>query len=211
MKTITIRHVVALICVVLVIAHAFFPQLQIDQTTAWLLVIAVVAFFLPQVFEILKQAKRLKTGPFEMELDAGLQDLVKKTEAAEKAVENIPPPESPAVQLPEDIRKRIGQSASDPRDLLLAISVEIEQKLRNISELHGIRPQATAQQIVRQLSEAKKIGLTEVYYAFLEFWEIRNMIVHGNSYRLTSKYLYETIELGLRVLKLLDYWRPPKT
>jgi hypothetical protein len=182
--------------------------LQVDQTTVWLLLIALISLFLPQFLDILKQARRLKTGPFEMELDASIQDLRTKTEAAEKAIEQVSPPAPSGVTLPENLSKRIGESASNPRDLLLAISVEIEQKLKEIANLYKILPQPTAQQVVRQLYEAGKVGIGEVYEAFHEFWEVRNMLVHGNSYRLSDKYLYETIELGLRVLKLLDYWKP---
>ena len=85
---------------------------------------------------------------------------------------------------------------------------EIEQKIKYIAQLHGIAPQPTAQQVVRQLSDTNKISPDEVYFAFQEFWDIRNTIVHGLSYRLSSKYLYETIDLGLRLLKLIDYWKP---
>ncbi len=201
------RYIFAFFCILLIIAHAFFPELKVDQTSVWLLVIAIASLFLPHILEILKQAKRFKTGPFELELGENLQNLVKSTENAEKAVENMPPPEPQGVVIPENLKERIGCSASDPRDLLLAISIEIQQKLINIAQFHGIQPKHTVIQIAQQLNDEGIASPDEVYFTLLKFWETRDMIVHGNSYRLSSKYLYEIIELGLRLYNLLDYWK----
>ena len=84
------RYVISVLCIIVIVLHALFPQFQIDQISFLFFILAVALLILPEFSTILRQAKKFKTGPFEMEFDRSLDELIKQTEAAEKEIAETP-------------------------------------------------------------------------------------------------------------------------
>ena len=95
-------------------------------------------------------------------------------------------------------------NTSEPIDILFALSTEIEKSLAKLAKIEGLNPKSNAYQIIEQLHDAGKIGPNELYFTFMSFWEVRNIIVHGSGYKITKAYIYETVEIGIRLLRMIN-------
>ena len=50
---------------------------------------------------------------------------------------------------------------------------------------------------------SEKILSKDILASFKDFWLIRNQVVHGTHFELSERQLYELVEIGVRILKLL--------
>lgn len=89
---------------------------------------------------------------------------------------------------------------------ILEISINIEQKIRRIAQLHAIETKGISlMKILNTLAREHKIS-TEINALVRDFWPIRNEIVHQNYDICISEEFYRRMmELGIQILSLLDF------
>ncbi|MCJ7666961.1 MAG: hypothetical protein MUP04_01515, partial [Anaerolineae bacterium] len=184
-----------------------YPKFLFDETSLILLALAVLVLLLPD--DIFLRLKKLKGPGFEVEFDSKIRELVSKTGEAEKAVEKTARPEIEYRGLAPEVLDKLAEAASDPRAALLLIAIDIERAARAIAEsfeLPEAKRPVSANLLIRALVE-KGIIPAEVSGAFRDFWHIRNLVAHGQHFELSEDRLYELVELGIRVLRLLSVAR----
>ena len=89
---------------------------------------------------------------------------------------------------------------------ILEISINIEQKIRRIAQLHAIETKGISlMKILNTLAREHKIS-NEINALVRDFWPIRNEIVHQNYDICISEEFYRRMmELGIQILSLLDF------
>ena len=199
------RYFVAVICFALVAALAIWPELRFDNISLALLVVAIVAILLPEFRVAFGRVKKLKLGEFEVELAERLKELAGNTEAVESSL--IRKNRESIVTEPreEEIARWLATAGSDPRASLLVLAIEIEKTVRDIAQAADVpeskRPYPLSRQLT-MLAEREFID-PRIVPLFRDFWTIRNSVVHGHHFELSEGKLYELVELGLRILRLL--------
>ncbi len=194
-----------MLCGLVIILRAIYPNIKFDETSLILFVIAILVLLMPKDF--LERLQRLKIKDF---FEIELQKLREKTERAERRVEERELPEvefeGVSTEMLEKIEKIMGL---DPRAAIVIISMEIEKSLKEIFEefriSEGKRP-LSVPRMARILAE-RQIIPHEVVSALTDFWSIRNKVIHEYRFKLSDEQLYDIIDLGLRILKLLSLRR----
>lgn len=96
--------------------------------------------------------------------------------------------------------------AANPRGILVSLAVEIEKVLRRIAEYYDI-PEArktTSPHKLMQIMVKRRIISEEIFPLFRDFWMIRNQAVHSAKFKISEEELYRLIDLGIRILRLLN-------
>ena len=154
---------------------------------------------------MLLRIRKVKKGDFELEVGEAISELADKTSRVEDSVEEVTSPNTRYSGISDEITRRIADAASDPRGAFLVLAIEIEGRIRqlanqlNIVEANRIIPLIRVLEI---LTERGFIG-REVISIFRDFWAIRNRVAHGVHYELERGRLYELVDLGMRILRLL--------
>jgi hypothetical protein len=205
------RASVIIVCFLIIGIRAVFPDILFDTISLWLFLITVVVWLLPDFPEFLSRIKRFKKGDIEIEFESRVSELAKKTEEIEEEVEKeteiIASNEIQYEGLSAETKSILSKSAAHPRTALITLAVEIETELRNISEqndISGYQKILNPSRLVQELVN-RKILTTNVQALFKDFWTIRNQAVHGSNFEVSQDKLYELVELGIRLLKILKY------
>jgi len=208
------RWVVTVICMGIIVVRAVWPELRFDNISVILLVLAAVSALLPELYKHIGKIKKVKIGDVEVELEEKLKKLAGETEAAESAVQDRKGQLVMETTQEDFVIQRLEQAGTDPRAALLLIAIEIERTVRDLAEASDIpHPRRThpvsrllAMLADRQVVDERLVGL------FRDFWSVRNAVVHGHHFELSEGKLYELIELGMRLLRLLQVGsvRPPE-
>lgn len=200
-----VGYLVAALCALIIILRAWLPDFRFDETSLILFAIGVVVLVLFELGDIYSRV-RFKFRDIEVELERRLAALTVQTEEAERAMQETPPGEVEYRGLPVAVSNRLAEAASDPRAALLLVAIDIERAARELAESFGL-PEATRPtsvlSVVRALTRQGVLP-QEVQAAFMDFWAIRNQVVHGHHFELSEGRLFELVELGLRVLSLLS-------
>jgi hypothetical protein len=185
------------------------PNLRFDNVSLWLFVFAALVLLVPDIGDILSRVRRIKKGDLELELEGRLDELARRTEAAEEKMGLEE--ELYAVADMREFRQRVAELARDPRGGLITVAVEIEAALRDLSERFGIAPRGRYLSAHRVVDELASRGLLpdELPGLFRDFWAVRNQAVHSLDYEPSPQQLYEILDLGIRILGLLNLRRSP--
>ena len=81
------------------------------------------------------------------------------------------------------------------------MAIEIESVIRELAKKNHINFGSTMK-LANELSEKKVIN-EEILPIFKDFWNIRNMVVHGLHEKINENTIYELTYLGFRILNLL--------
>jgi len=205
------RASVIIACFLIIAIRAIFPNLRFDSISLWLFLITVVVWLLPDLPEFLSRIKRFKKGDLEIEFESQVSELARKTEKVEdeveKETETIASNEIQYEGLSPETKSILSKSADHPRTALITLAVEIESELRNIADqnnISGYQRIFSPSRLVQELV-TKKILTSNVQALFKDFWTIRNQAVHGLNFEVSQDKLYELVELGIRLLKILKY------
>lgn len=193
----------------LVAARMIWPLLLFDNTSLVLFGLAAIALLVAYL-----PIKRIKWGEFEAELDRAVDHLERKVAASEAA-----PPVAAAARPPADVP---GPSRSTPTwqrffdeyislmnspasnvEKIVAAAIMLERMVETAAE--SLTPEQTgrARGTRGMINEFAEHGLIsdEERSAFLEFWSIRNRVVHEG--------IQPTDEQTARLLDLV--WRLMRT
>ena len=189
----------------LIVVRMIWPNLEIDQTTLWLLAIAAIAIIL-SVLPITK----IKIGDFEAEFDRALNALEKQIVESESTAE-------PAKHARVEVKKStttwrqeffheyraILNSASSNFEKVVSAAILIEKLLLSVAavfELSSERALRGPSVIVRTLVSQELITQEEAS-AFKTCWDIRNRVVHGEYGELSDAQTARALDLGWRLVK----------
>lgn len=199
------KYLVAGICIAIVLMRNVFPAMVFDDASLILVIIALVVLILPDTEQMFERLRRIKKGDIELEFESSIAklnaDLTEAEESADSAV-----PRAPSAEAISSAASRIiDQASRDPRGAVLILAIEIEQAVRALVEESDItlprRPLSFHRMLELLVSEEKVSR--DVLDLVKRFWRVRSNVVHGVRFELTEGQLYEVLEIGIRILKLL--------
>lgn len=198
------RYIVAAICVGLIGVRAVWPEVRFDNISLTLLIVAALATLLPELRVALQRVKKVKFGDFEVELAEKLKALASGTEEVESSVaqqDRQPLAVEPSYS---NVESWLAAAATSPRASLVLLAIEIEKAVRDLAMAAKI-PEAKRPLLTRHIGILAKRGVIDerIVPLFRDFWAIRNSVVHGQHFELSEGKLYELLELGLRIVRLL--------
>jgi len=206
------KAIIIIICIGIVVVRIIYPDLNFDWISFSLILIAALLIFSSDLKEYTERVKKLKVGDLEIELEERIKELAIKTdETLEEKSETIKKP--PSISGPpwmkdskEQLRDKISEMIDIPEAALVLIAIEIEKELRAIFEKADFGDMKIPMSPIRQINLLNEKGIIDVETKdiFQQFWQIRNKVVHGHSLQLSEKQRIEIIEIGLKVLKLLE-------
>ena len=147
------------------VAHAFFPNLQIDSTTAFLIAIAILPW-LGMFFRSVELPGGIKVEYHELkEAEAKARDTGLITTSDEKSKASDP------------IYERI--AAEDPNLALAGLRIEIEKELVALATRHGITvTRGSVLMLAKELTQIQVLG-AGAYLALADIINLLNKAVHG--------------------------------
>ena len=186
MKRYAIHITISSVAVVLAIGHLVFPEAQIDAVTLTLLAIAG----LPWLGSIFK-AVELPGG-----LKVEYQELTKAGEEAERAGLLV----GPTVRV--EVPTYAALAETDPNLALAGLRIELEKRLRAISQTHGIR--AERQGISQLLRELRGLDVlsSQQQAVLADLIGLLNQAVHGAE--VDSNGARWAVDVGSRLLASLE-------
>lgn len=188
MNNIRLRQLVTLVTLGVALIHILWPDLAIDGITLALLVIALVPWLAP-IFRSLELPGGLKVE---------FQELQKAAERVDDAglLETQTKGGQESIYIFETI------ADLDPNLALAGLRIEIEKRLTELAEKHGIGTRM--QGLGRMMKElAKKQVLTsEQSFVLADMIELLNKAVHGAS--VDERATQWAMDIGPRLLESLD-------
>lgn len=205
-----IPYLTAIFICLIIIARIIWPNINYDDTSFYLTLLAVIIFVIPNIGELFSRIKRLKKGDFEIELESKLNNLTEKTEKAEEDIEKLEIEKFEFKSKPDEIRKRIMEYTKDPRGGLISIAIEIESMISELATYYQLFKNAKHVSPIRTIDVLTKRELVpnELQSLIRDFWIVRNQAVHRSEFQLTNQQLYRLLDLGIRILDLLSYRKP---
>ncbi len=198
-KYISMRILISMLCLLLVILKMFYNELILDNTSIYLVIIAILIIIVPDLDNVINRVTKFKSGEIEVEL--GINSLSNQVEAVEKEVEkgNIKLNYSGIDIKTEERLKLI---SNDPNALILIIGVEIESKMRKFLDVQAGAVRA-ANWMLRELEKTEILNKNQIEM-ISEFKRVKNMVAHGVvKDQITDEQLYEIANLGMRILQIL--------
>ena len=192
------RYLLVSICFVLIILRILIPNINFDQLSLYLLIIATVLLLFPYINDWISNIKKLRIGNYEIEIGNAVNKLDRETSRFEESIKK----EKKYPELSDDFKKLLADAAADPRGALLIVAIEIESVVRKLAKQANLDYGTTTKLIV-ELSKRKVID-EKIIPIFKDFWNVRNRIVHGPSEKISENIIYELTYLGLRVLNILS-------
>jgi len=199
------RWVVAITCFGLIIARAVWPEIRFDNISLTLLAITALAVLLPELRKHLGPVKTVKIGPFEVDLGEKLEKLAGKTAILESVIQERKE-QIILKAMPEDrVPLWLAQGGTDPRASLLLLAIEIERTIRNLAKAADVPQPYHTYPLYRLLGSLAERQIVDkrLVRLFRDFWAVRNTVVHGHHFEISEGKLYELIELGFRILRIL--------
>lgn len=199
------KIVLALLAFLIITLRAFYPPFQFDQISFFLFLTAAIILLLPDLSELINRISKIRHGKTEIDFENDLEDL---SETADEAQEDV---QSEGYQI-ENISEELDEflSTSDnPRASLMMLAREIERRVREVATETGIAGEnqvISVKDMMEKLVEEEFIR-PKTLHLFNDFWTVRNKVVHGAHYEAKDEHIYELVEIGVRLLRLL-YSRP---
>jgi hypothetical protein len=202
------RWVIVLFCVALIVAHFYYPTVQIDAPTVWLVAIATIAFLLPEIGSFTPYIKRVRIGDTEVELKDEIAKLGSEVEIAQQskspAKKNVATKKKASKKAAVNVESAIEMALNNPRATLLLLSARIEQELKNRlvasgASLDGVY---SLRQLAR-LAVDKQILSSESASALNDFAVVRNRVAHGEAFDVEDSVIYSLISIGANLLQII--------
>lgn len=201
-KKLTIRIALSFICIILVILKMFNSELEIDNTSIYLVIVSIAIIVIPDLNQVIGRVSKVKTG--ELELEFTIKSLSEDIEKVEQEVDN----DDDRIRydgIDKETSDRFELISSDPKLLIVAIGMEIEIRLRKIlNETYGeTYSRASVERMLKDITKTGILNNNQIGI-YREFKIIRNKIVHGDDMNdISNENLYEFADLGIRVLKTI--------
>ncbi|MEC0125348.1 APC family permease [Paenibacillus pabuli] len=219
------------LCITVIILRMFSDNIRFDNTSLYILVLLIVTTLIPDLKDLLLRIKRFKKGDFELELSEIVQELKDKVEEVEeKQTKNLikdnKEPKNDSLneedvvkEAPEEyevstkkvkrdpFEEQIKELIDHPVPLIILISSEIEKRVRLLVLKENNKMYLNHRAAMKEAVN-KKIISKDIWILNEKFMKIRNYAAHGHNSAFNEIEIYEAIELGLRILKLLPKETP---
>ncbi|NPV81566.1 MAG: hypothetical protein HPY52_15110 [Firmicutes bacterium] len=189
------RYIAALFLIALVVARMVLPDLAFDALSLTLTCIAIGLLILPQIERLLNQIENLEVPGLKLKFS----DLAKQTSEAESKSRGKELDRERLILAEERVFRY-----PDPRGAFVLLASELESLLRERADANGL-PEANQLVSVPDLAVLlvdKRLVPVEVLPPIRKFWTIRDNIVHNAHFDIFEGMLYETLDLGVRLLRL---------
>ncbi|HNM37405.1 MAG TPA: hypothetical protein PKI33_10085 [Anaerolineales bacterium] len=201
------RWIIVFFCLALIVVRYFYPAVQIDAPTVWLVVIAAIAFLLPELKSFTPYIKRVKIGDTEVELKDEIAKLGNEVEKAKQS----PPPGGKKTARKKVTKKpehtfdaTIEKALNDPRATLLILSAKIEEELKKRLVEAGVDiDRVYSLKNLSRLAVDNKLLSIESASALNDFSVVRNKVAHGEAFDVEDHVIYSLISIGVDILKLI--------
>ncbi len=203
------RYGIAIAAVLAILARMLWPDLKFDEISLVLLVIGAIALLLTDIDGVVSRIKKIKGGEFEIEFDTVLTKLAGETEKLEQKIDEQQA-KGLTVSVPATLRSEdLLRLTANPRGALVAVAVEIERAVRELAEYYAVPAAKKAISPVRVVDELvnRRYIPEELASLTRDFWVARNSAVHSIEFQPSSNQLYELLDLGLRLVRLLSIRR----
>lgn len=197
------RLLVALLAIALIATRAVLPDIRFDETSLALFGIVCLAVLWPDVRKMAASIHRFRFGELELELAEKVGKLSEEAQNAQEAESQQRPGKRKAEEISPEVAKRIAEAGTDPRSALLLMGIEIERAVQRLGKRHGFHEFASAQFLMSQLAD-KGVVSQELVSLFGDFWKVRNQVAHQAGFDIPAGQLYELLDVGLTILKLLS-------
>ena len=201
------RWIVVIVCVALIATRYIYPNVQVDTTTVWLVIIAALAFLLPDLKAFTPYIKRVKIGDTEIELKDEIGKLSNEVDKAKEAASKKLEAKSPQAinKASKEVESILENLNKDPRATLLLLSSRIEKQLKlrlveagmNIERVYSLRE-------LSRLATSQGILPQEFVPALDDFIAVRNRVAHGEAFDVNDNVIYSLISLGAKLLEIVS-------
>lgn len=168
----------------LVLLHLVFPKWTIDSTTIVLLVMAIIPW-LDSLFTSLELPGGLKVQ------FRALENAGRKITATGAVPEDNPTPDA----------SYLASVTDDPNLALVGLRIEIEHRIRTLSQKNGVEPSRSLSGLVRELGR-RGVLPPRVVSGLLDIVGIGNSAAHGA--RFDREATDWAFRVGPEILKTLD-------
>jgi uncharacterized protein YutE (UPF0331/DUF86 family) len=203
--------------------HSIFPsKVSLDWPTVVVVCIALFVGIAPKLDRYLPLIKKLKIGQAELELQQQAEAVavsVDKIEAKALAAsatagssataEGLISEQRPAAKRLQDTTREtqiVKLASTDRIAAILLLAIEIEREALFLTVTLGLRNRAktgTFREAIQLLTQQRLID-AEVAAALMEFYELRNQIVHARvRFDANDPVLISALDSGLRLLRAL--------
>jgi hypothetical protein len=201
------RWIVVLFCLALIVARYIYPSVQVDTTTVWLVVIAALAFLLPDLKAFTPYIKRVKIGDTEVELKDEIGKLSEEVDKAREAASRRLKAKDPEVLKKASLEAEaiLENISQDPRATLLLLSSRIEKQLKNrLTETGTNLERVYSLRELSRLAMSQGILPEDFASALDDFIAVRNRVAHGDAFDVNDNVIYSLISIGARLLEVVS-------
>ena len=203
------RYLVAVLCGLIIISRIIWPEIKFDEVSVIVFAIGILVILIPDIGDLIKRIRRVRKGDIEIEFESLIAELADKTDKVEKEIEV--PSENPfTIDISaSEIRNRIAKLPINPREKLVTLAAEIEAATLDLAEYYQI---PRAHSFISPMMVASELAKRELLPKetpdlIKGFWSVRNQAVHAKNFEITQEHLYELLDLGIRILRLLSIRR----
>ena len=208
------RPVAVLVLLTIFGIHVLQPEkFKLDWPGVALLGGALALFLIPKLELLLPFVKKLKVGEAEIELRERVSALALSVEVSEQNPPEINTKKPVELLLAEARYERLVNTTVESHILdiavknkkaaLIRLAIEIETEIIQLHGTVGLRNQSRARTVREFLDELVQQGTVsaDLRAGLLEFWEVRNRVVHGQVS--DDSILASTVDSGIRLLRIL--------
>lgn len=201
-----LRVTIAFLCLGLVILKMYNPKINIDNTSLYLIVIAVLIMVVPEIKDFIYRIKRFKKGDLELEFEE-LNKLLIKADEVESILGEDNKHQSNLIysNLDDEQINMYYQFSKDPRGTIMVIAGELEKRITILAreaKLVDNNRYLPINKLMDILVDNNIFG-RELIPLFRQFWSVRNQVAHGVYNEVDKNNLFVLIEVGMRLLKMI--------
>ncbi|WP_426332693.1 hypothetical protein ACN9MH_15385 [Paenibacillus silvae] len=195
--------------ITVIVLRMFFEKIRFDNTSLSILFLLVLILLVPNIQDLILRVKKIKIGESEVEWNEQVKELKESIEEVEESKIDHKEDETKQTNDTEDdipnvdyFKESLKPYLDEPRIVLILIAIEIERRVRYLAFDSGTKIIESHRQALREVVD-KNLLPTNILILSDQFMRIRGFVVHGRDDELSNKDIYETANLGLRILKLL--------
>jgi hypothetical protein len=199
--------IIALLCALIIVARMIWPHLLFDSSDIWLLAIAALLIFIPELKLLFPYVKRVKLGAAEVELKEEVKELGKEVEKAQASF--TPSTEhgmSLLVAPSPDLDEILTTVRDSPKAALLLLSAKIDTQIGKRFQESRLVKEHRSEFPTFYLEALVKAGYYQpiLLKSYMDFKSLRNKIAHNYLFEVDNNTVLSMISLGTVILSILS-------
>lgn len=203
LRSLKAQSVIATICMLIVFVRFIYPGLMFDIHSVYLILIAMLCILVPDLAKLITRIRRIKIGDKEIDLGEEIDRVAEKAERLE--IEVSSPNNQEFERSEQEPPPHLERYLRDPRGGLIAIAVDIEERVQKLVQMQNPAESRRYISPVRGVEYLASQGLVseELPTLMRDFWTVRNRAVHTSQIQVTEADILRLVDLGVRILDLL--------